>query len=62
MSLSNKNDIGYSPTDGGKIICNTCGSILSKSSFSSHIKTKKHLGEPSKKEGEKYQKIGLLRV
>ena len=55
MSLSNQND-GYRP-EGSKIICNTCGSILSKTSWSSHIKTKKHLGEPSKKEGEKYQKM-----
>ena len=59
MSLSNQKDNGYSLTEGSKIVCKTCGSILSKTSWSSHIKTKKHLGEPVIKQGEKYQKMRL---
>ena len=57
MSLSNPND-GYRP-EGTKIICNTCGSILSKTSWSSHQRSKKHLGEPVINHGEKYQKMRL---
>ena len=57
MSLSNQKDNGYRLTEGSKIVCNTCGSILSKGSWSSHQKTKRHLGEPVIKQGEKYQKM-----
>jgi len=53
--IRNSND--YQMLESGKIKCNKCGTEMVKTSWTRHTKSKKHIGDPKQKEGEKYQRM-----